>query len=42
MAREWEVVDGNGEAVKGRRAREVLRQGSEDKGEGEDEGFEIV
>ncbi|KAK4204151.1 hypothetical protein QBC40DRAFT_293188 [Triangularia verruculosa] len=36
VAKEYEVVDGNGEAVKGRRARRVLRSGTSERRE-EDE-----
>lgn len=44
VEREYEVVDGKGEAVRGRRARGVLRrEGSKEREEGkEDEGFELV
>lgn len=54
MEREYEVLDGNGEAVRGRRARAVLRRtgASKERGDGggeleggkeeEDEGFELV
>lgn len=54
VEREYEVLDGNGEAVRGRRARRVLRAagsasgtagGSRDRGEEreeDDDGFELV
>jgi hypothetical protein len=47
VEREYEVLDGNGEPVRGRRARAFLRKegtgGGEEGGVGrEDEGFELV
>ncbi|KAK5651540.1 hypothetical protein OQA88_11905 [Cercophora sp. LCS_1] len=45
IAKEYEILDGNGEALKGRRARRNLRAGGSSAGEDEiveDEGFELV
>ncbi|KAK0665912.1 hypothetical protein QBC41DRAFT_158779 [Cercophora samala] len=47
VEKEYEVVDGNGEAVKGRRAKRVLRSGTSERKEEEEPvvvegGFELV
>jgi hypothetical protein len=51
VEREYEVLDGKGDAVRGKKARRVLRRGGsverEGEGEGEergveDEGFELL